>query len=184
MVTKTISSQSSNNATTAKQLAERFFQQEGRDTQRAGKAMAEYVLASPSLTAQFRNSAFLQWAHIAVQGVASSIRAQSIQPLEPVPQTTRSTISAPTFQPSARTFTRQQQTSAETIMDMPLYGRTLGDWTGNELLENADRSDQSIAREAKNNTFARSVAHAMQDLSQTVRVSLTEQTLEQLQAAL
>lgn len=157
-----------------------FYQQYNCETQKAANALQQHVLADAGLKQAFEASAFLAWAHDQVQSIAVGHRSKVIPSLEIVPGTGGSTKSSPQFQTSQRSYTRQQATSAATIFDTPLYGRRLGDLTGQELVDYADADEVELATRAQKNKFARAIAAQMKDLNRTVEESLTEAKLERI----
>lgn len=166
-----------NSRPTAQSLAKLCYDSTG-STEGAASRMRDLVLSDKELAEQFRDSAYLTWAHNAVQMHVSALRRENLAPINDDPVASETTVN---FAPQRRSYSGHRCVSEATLYDMPMHGgKRLGDCLKADLLNGAAETDLRIATMQRTNAFARAVASAMNIASLTVEQQLSLGKLEQI----
>lgn len=168
---------------TAQSLAKDCYERAGT-TEAAAQAMRDLVLDNSQLTSRFSGSAFLVWAHHAVQSHVSALRRQQLKSSNDDAELGKTSIipRAANIAVPRRTYSGHRLVAEATLFDMPIFGKRLGDSLRDELIGGAESADLRIASMKQTNRFARAVADAMKNASLTVEQQLDLGTLEEIQA--
>ena len=168
-----------NSRPTAQSLAKLCYDSKGT-TEGAASLMREMVLGDKELSEQFRDSAYLTWAHNAVQMHVSSLRRGQLAPVNDEPMASKAKTN-PVLQ--LRSYTGHRLVAEATLYDMPMHGgKRLGDCFKSDLIDGAAENDLRIASMKRTNVFARAVATAMKNANLTVEQQLDLGALEEIQA--